>query len=161
MWLKKPRVFPPPDIRHPSGPCLDWCHVKTVVRRWHKGDRWVVGTEKIFLSEERQLKALRFLEENPDISQRQLAVELGISLGAANYCLRALVEKGWVKLENFQKNPRKVGYLYLLTPAGISAKTRLTKGFLKRKLAEYESLKKEIAELQADIPNEHSRNSTR
>ena len=72
------------------------------------------------LSDERQLKALRLLQERPDMSQRQLADNLGVSLGAANYCMKALVEKGWVKLENFQKNPNKLGYLYLLTPIGIA-----------------------------------------
>ena len=103
------------------------------------------------MSEERQLKALKLLQENPELSQRQLADALGVSLGAANYCLKALVEKGWVKLENFQKNPNKLGYLYLLTPMGIAARTRLTASFLKRKLDEYESLKLEIDELQSDM----------
>ena len=103
------------------------------------------------MSEERQLKALKLLQENPELSQRQLADALGVSLGAANYCLKALVEKGWVKLENFQKNPNKLGYLYLLTPMGIAAKTRLTASFLKRKLDEYELLKREIEELQSEV----------
>ena len=85
------------------------------------------------------------------MSQRQLADSLGVSLGAANYCMKALVEKGWVKLENFQKNPNKLGYLYLLTPMGITAKTQLTASFLKRKLTEYENLKAEIEELQAAL----------
>ena len=103
------------------------------------------------MSEERQLKALKLLQENPELSQRQLADALGVSLGAANYCLKALVEKGWVKLENFQKNPNKLGYLYLLTPMGISAKTRLTASFLKRKLDEYEALQAEIEELRLEV----------
>ena len=103
------------------------------------------------LSDERQLKALRLLQEHPEMSQRQLADNLGVSLGAANYCLKALVEKGWVKLENFQKNPNKLGYLYLLTPIGITAKTQLTASFLKRKLMEYEDLKSEIEELKVMI----------
>ena len=85
------------------------------------------------------------------MSQRQLADNLGVSLGAANYCMKALVEKGWVKLENFQKNPNKLGYLYLLTPMGITAKTQLTASFLKRKLTEYENLKAEIEDLQAAL----------
>ena len=85
------------------------------------------------------------------MSQRQLADNLGVSLGAANYCMKALVEKGWVKLENFQKNPNKLGYLYLLTPMGITAKTQLTANFLKRKLTEYEKLKAEIEDLQAAL----------
>lgn len=102
------------------------------------------------MTDERQLKTLRLLADNPDLTQRQIADELGVSLGAANYCLKALVDKGWVKLENFQRNPNKLGYLYLLTPQGVAAKTALTARFLKRKLAEYEALKAEIAELERE-----------
>ena len=104
------------------------------------------------MSEERDLQAMRLLENNPNLSQRELAEALGVSLGATNYCLKALVDKGWVKLENFQRNPNKLGYLYILTPQGLSAKTALTARFLKRKLAEYESLKAEIEALQAEVP---------
>ena len=103
------------------------------------------------MSDERQLDALRLLATNPDMTQRELAKALGVSLGAANYCLKALVEKGWVKLENFQKNPHKLGYLYLLTPMGIAAKTALTATFLKRKLEEYETLKAEIQQLKIEV----------
>ena len=103
------------------------------------------------MTEERQLNALRLLEENPEMSQRELAEALGVSVGAANYCLRALVEKGWVKLENFQKNPNKLGYLYLLTPMGIAARAQLTASFLRRKMAEYEALRAEIDQLQAEL----------
>ena len=85
------------------------------------------------------------------MSQRELAEALGVSLGAANYCLKALVDKGWIKLENFQKNPNKLGYLYLLTPTGIAAKTTLTARFLQRKLTEYERLKAEITLLKAEV----------
>ena len=103
------------------------------------------------MSEERQLDALRLLETNPEMTQRELAEALGVSLGAANYCLRALVEKGWVKLENFQNNPNKLGYLYLLTPMGMAAKTALTARFLRRKLVEYEALKAEIELLKSEV----------
>ena len=103
------------------------------------------------MAEERQLKALRLLEQNPEMTQRALAKALGVSVGAANYCLKALVEKGWVKLENFQKNPNKLGYLYLLTPMGFSAKAQLTASFLLRKMAEYEALRAEIDQLQAEV----------
>ena len=102
------------------------------------------------MSEERQLDTLRLLERNPEMTQRELADSLGVSLGATNYCLKALVEKGWIKLENFQNNPNKLGYLYLLTPKGIAAKTTLTARFLKRKLAEYEALKSEIEQLKSE-----------
>lgn len=103
------------------------------------------------MADERQFKALRLLEENPAMTQRELAAALGVSVGAANYCLKALVEKGWVKLENFQKNPSKLGYLYLLTPIGIAAKAQLTASFLRRKMAEYEALRAEIDQLQAEV----------
>ena len=94
---------------------------------------------------------MRLLELNPEMTQRELAQELGVSLGAANYCLKALVKKGWVKLENFQNNPNKLGYLYLLTPMGVAAKTQLTANFLRRKLAEYEALKMEIEQLKDEV----------
>jgi EPS-associated MarR family transcriptional regulator len=103
------------------------------------------------MSEQRQLHAMRLLEANPDMTQRELAEALGVSLGAANYCLKALVEKGWVKLENFQNNPNKLGYLYLLTPMGMAAKTTLTGRFLRRKLAEYEAVKAEIEQLKSEL----------
>ena len=109
------------------------------------------ATEKNLMSEERQLDALRLLETNPEMTQRELAEALGVSLGAANYCLKALVEKGWVKLENFQNNPNKLGYLYLLTPLGMAAKATLTARFLRRKLAEYEALRAEIEQLQSEV----------
>ena len=112
------------------------------------------------MSEQRQLDAMRLLGANPNMTQRELAEALGVSLGAANYCLKALVERGWVKLENFQNSPNKLGYLYLLTPMGISAKTRLTAKFLKRKLKDYELLKAEIETLRKEvIRNEDQRDS--
>ena len=103
------------------------------------------------MTDERHLRVLRLLEDNPDMTQRQLADLLGVSVGATNYCLKALVDKGWVKLENFQRNPNKLGYLYLLTPSGIAAKTQLTASFLKSKLEEYEVLKAEIEELKSEV----------
>ena len=103
------------------------------------------------MSEQRQLGAMRLLETNPEMTQRELAEALGVSLGATNYCLKALVKKGWLKLENFQRNPNKLGYLYLLTPMGIAAKTQLTACFLQRKLVEYEILKAEIEALRREI----------
>ena len=104
-----------------------------------------------FMSEERQLHAMRLLEANPEMTQRELAEALGASLGAVNHCLKALVGKGWVKLENFQNNPNKLGYLYLLTPTGVAAKTHLTAQFLRWKLAEYEALKTEIERLRREV----------
>jgi len=102
------------------------------------------------MSEERHLRALRVLEKQPELTQRELAAELGVSVGAANYCLKALAERGWIKLENFHKNPNKLGYLYLLTPKGFAAKAALTSRFLKTKLEEYARLKIEIESLVAE-----------
>ena len=87
---------------------------------------------------------LRKINSKPKSTQRELAVELGFSLGKLNYCLRALKTKGLVKIKNFEKNPNKLNYIYVLTPRGISEKTQLTLNFMKRKMKEYDELKKEI-----------------
>ena len=94
---------------------------------------------------------LKLMQDNPGMTQRALAKELGMSLGGANYCLQALVEKGWLKMQNFSKSHNKLGYAYLLTPVGIAEKTALTGRFLKRKMQEYENLKAEIEALQKDV----------
>jgi len=96
---------------------------------------------------------MRRLGETPGVSQRELAKELGISLGSINYCLQALIEKGWIKMQNFSQSSHKVGYVYLLTPAGIAGKSVLTARFLKRKMEEYETLRGEIEKLKAEIPD--------
>ena len=87
---------------------------------------------------------LRKINSRPKSSQRELAEELGFSLGKLNYCLKSLKEKGFVKIKNFKKNPNKINYIYVLTPKGISEKTKLTINFMKRKMKEYDELKKEI-----------------
>ena len=97
-----------------------------------------------------RLDLLRKLESNPQFTQRELAREMGVSLGKVNYCMKKLTEKGWVKLANFTHNPNKMGYAYLLTPSGIEEKSRLTFSFLKRKIDEYEILKKEINALKLE-----------
>ena len=89
---------------------------------------------------------LRKIQKKPNSSQRQLAKELGFSLGKLNYCLKALQNKGLIKIQNFKKNPKKMNYLYILTPKGISIKTKLTINFMKRKMKEYDQLKSEIRE---------------
>jgi EPS-associated MarR family transcriptional regulator len=89
-------------------------------------------------------RVLHLLEEGPQLTQRELAQKLGISLGGVNYCLKALIDIGHIKVGNFSKNPNKSVYLYLLTPQGIAEKASLTSGFLKRKMTEYLALKKEI-----------------
>jgi len=90
---------------------------------------------------------LRKIQKNKDLSQRILANELGFSLGKLNYCLKALKEKGLIKIKNFKKNPNKINYIYVLTPKGIAEKSTLTLNFMKRKLQEYEELKKEMQSL--------------
>ena len=90
------------------------------------------------------LNLLRKINKKPESSQRELADELGFSLGKLNYCINALKEKGLIKIDNFKKNPNKLGYIYVLTPKGISTKTKLTLSFMKRKIQEYDELKKEI-----------------
>ena len=89
---------------------------------------------------------LREIQKKPNSSQRELAKELGFSLGKLNYCLRALQNKGLIKIQNFKNNPKKINYLYILTPKGLSTKTKLTINFMKRKMKEYDQLKSEISE---------------
>ena len=107
-------------------------------------------SEKDSLHQDTHLKVLRLLEANPQMSQRDLAAALGVSLGKTNFCLKALLDKGLLKMQNFQNSKRKLAYAYLLTPAGIAEKTSLTGRFLKRKMEEYELLKAEIASLQQE-----------
>ena len=97
-----------------------------------------------------RLDLLRKLDSNPQFTQRELSREMGVSLGKVNYCIKKLNEKGLVKLTNFNHNPNKMGYAYLLTPSGIEEKSRLTFSFLKRKIIKYEILKKEINALQLE-----------
>ncbi|MBE0621241.1 MAG: MarR family EPS-associated transcriptional regulator [Burkholderiales bacterium] len=105
------------------------------------------------LTDPQRLELLKLLQEQPQMSQRDLAQAMGVSLGKANYCLNALMEKGLVKLERFRTNPDKRNYAYLLTPAGLKEKTRITMEFLRYKVAEYEALEKEIAQLRGDLEN--------
>ena len=103
------------------------------------------------LTDEYRAKILKKLEEDPHISQRDLARELGISLGRANFCLRALMEKGLIKANNFKNNRNKKAYMYYLTPRGMAEKARATASFLERKVAEYEALQREIDHLKRDL----------
>jgi EPS-associated MarR family transcriptional regulator len=102
---------------------------------------------KAAASDDVRFRVLRVLEDNPDLSQRQIAGELGVSVGSVNYCLNALIEKGQIKVCNFRSSDNKLRYAYILTPRGVAEKTRLTGAFLKRKVAEYEALKAEIEAL--------------
>jgi EPS-associated MarR family transcriptional regulator len=101
--------------------------------------------------EEIQFEVLRRLHQTPQVSQRALAKDLGVGLGTINFCFQALVEKGLVKMQNFSQSKNKLRYAYLLTPAGMAEKSKLTAEFLKRKVAEYETLQAEIESLKAEI----------
>ncbi|AOP35973.1 MarR family EPS-associated transcriptional regulator [Leptospira tipperaryensis] len=96
-------------------------------------------------------KLLRILEENPEVNQREISEILGISLGKVNYCLKALMDKGWVKARNFKNSKNKLAYAYFLTPMGIEEKARITVRYLKVKMQEYEQIQKEIEELKKEV----------
>ena len=103
------------------------------------------------LQEDTYFRVMRILQENPDLTQRELAEQLGISVGGLNYCLKALMEKGMVKMNNFANSKNKFGYVYVLTPSGIAEKAALTRRFLQRKMGEYEALKLEIEALKSEV----------
>ena len=102
-------------------------------------------------NQELEYRVLKILEQQPDLTQRQLAKELGISLGKTHYLVKSLIDVGWVKLDNFQKSDNKWGYAYLLTPMGIAEKAAITARFLVRKQREYNALHDEIAHLQEEV----------
>jgi EPS-associated MarR family transcriptional regulator len=104
-------------------------------------------------NQEIHLKVLRHIEGHPDVTQRELARHLGVSLGKVNYCLKALIDRGWVKANNFKNSNNKAAYAYLLTPRGIEQKAQITINFLKHKMHEYEHLKQEIVELEQEVAN--------
>jgi EPS-associated MarR family transcriptional regulator len=94
---------------------------------------------------------MRLLKDNPDLTQRELAQSLGISVGGVNYCLKALVDKGWVKMKKFAYSKNKFGYIYMLTPTGLAENAMITQRFLRRKMDEYEVLKAEIKVLRREV----------
>ena len=102
------------------------------------------------LQEDTHFRVLRLLQENPDLTQRELAERLGISVGGLNYCLKAMIERGLVKMRNFAQSKNKFGYVYVLTPSGIAEKAAITHRFLQRKMEEYEALKTEIQVLKEE-----------
>ena len=102
------------------------------------------------IQEDTHYRIMRILQDNPDVTQRELADMLGMSVGGLNYCLKALIDKGFVKMGNFQKSKNKFKYVYLLTPQGVAEKVALTSRFLKRKMQEYDALKTEIEALRVE-----------
>jgi EPS-associated MarR family transcriptional regulator len=115
-----------------------------------------LGNHEMTERDEVDFRVLRALSADPEVSQRQLAKSAGVSLGAVNYCLKALAEKGFVKVQNFRESNNRVRYAYVLTPKGASAKGRLAMRFLKRKLREYERLQAEIAEVMKEVETDSS-----
>ena len=105
------------------------------------------------MSEEIHYHVLKHIESNPSITQRELAKELGVSVGKVNYCLKALIDKGWIKANNFKNSNKKLAYFYILTPSGLEQKAKITVNFLKRKINDYEELKKEIEVLKNEVNN--------
>jgi MarR family transcriptional regulator, temperature-dependent positive regulator of motility len=103
------------------------------------------------LPSEMRYRILEALESNPNLTQRELATMLGVSLGKVNYCLQALIEKGWIKVRNFRRDQNKLRYIYFLTPAGVEEKARVTVRFLRQKMAEVEALNREIDALRRQV----------
>ena len=103
------------------------------------------------MNEEHHYRVLKHLAANPQATQRDLAQALGLSLGSANYCIRAVIDRGWVKVQNFRNSRNKRAYAYLLTPDGLAAKVHLTVHFLQRKRAEHAALQREIEQLTAEL----------
>ncbi len=109
------------------------------------------------VTDEVRYKLLKLLKPNPALSQRDVARELGISLGKVNYCLQALIERGWIKVANFKNSKNKIGYMYLLTPRGIEAKARLTAEFLRYKVQEHKALTDEIDQIRDEVERDSRR----
>ncbi|MBQ5939644.1 MarR family EPS-associated transcriptional regulator [Massilia sp. AB1] len=107
--------------------------------------------------EDTYFRVMRILQDDPDLTQRELAERLGVSVSGLNYCLKALIAKGWVKMQNFSHSRNKFGYVYILTPHGIAQKAALASVFLKRKLDEYDALKAEIDALELEVGKEEAR----
>ena len=103
------------------------------------------------MNDETHYQLLKLIEANPEMSQRELANAMDVSLGKVNYCLKAVIARGWVKVKNFTKNPNKRAYAYYLTPIGFEAKAKVTVRFLMQKIGEYETLRKEIKHLREEI----------
>jgi len=110
-----------------------------------------MASRRSLLQEDTYFRVLRMLQENPDMTQREIAEKLGISTSGLNYCLKALIDKGLVKVQNFSQSKNKFGYIYVLTPQGIAEKALLAGRFLKRKMTEYEHLQAEVEALKAEM----------
>ncbi len=138
--------------------CIEFC---TAPRLWYGGsvpeafpDFSVKTKQFLMIDEALRYQILKQLQENPNVSQRGLAKSLGISVGKMNYCLKGLMQKGWIKAQNFKNSRNKIAYAYILTPKGVDEKSRVTMQFLKSRLRQYEELEMEIEELRKEVANE-------
>jgi EPS-associated MarR family transcriptional regulator len=109
-----------------------------------------MSSRRSHLQEDTNFRVLRMLQDNPDMTQREIAEKLGLSTSGLNYCLNALIDKGYLKVQNFSQSKNKFGYIYMFTPQGVVEKAQLTNKFLRRKIAEYEALRTEIESLHAE-----------
>ena len=116
-----------------------------------------MGSRQSKLQEDTYFRVMRILQETPDLTQRELAKRLDVSVGGVNYCLKALMAKGWVKMQNFAQSKNKFGYVYVLTPRGMSQRAALTAQFLKRKLEEFDALKAEVESLRSELEDSADR----
>ncbi len=110
-------------------------------------------TRRTFLQEDTHFRVLSLLHANPDLTQREIANALGLSTSGINYCIRSLINKGWIKVQNFSESKNKFGYIYVLTPVGLAQKIAITAKFLQRKIREYEDLRNESDRLTKEIQN--------
>ena len=124
-------------------------HIQTHTAKWKLVN--FMTSRQAKLQEDNYFRVMHILHDNPDLTQRELAEKLGISVGGLNYCLKALMEKGLVKMKNFANSKNKFGYVYVLTPTGLAEKAAITHRFLQRKMDEYEVLKAEIEALRSEI----------
>jgi EPS-associated MarR family transcriptional regulator len=127
--------------------CLEHIQTHTVQKKLVN----IMTSRQAKLQEDTYFRVMRILQENPDLTQRELAEKLGVSVGGLNYCLKALIEKGLVKMKNFANSKNKFGYVYVLTPTGMAEKAAITHRFLQRKMDEYEALKSEIEALRSEV----------
>jgi len=109
-----------------------------------------MSSRRSLLQEDTYFRILRMLQKNPDLTQREIAGMLGVSTSGLNYCLNALIDKGWIKVHNFSQSKNKFGYMYMLTPLGFTEKALLTSRFLSRKIAEYDALREEIESIRTE-----------
>jgi EPS-associated MarR family transcriptional regulator len=146
----KPVAFAPPIHKPPIPIRLDLNAAFTGTNRFLVSVT-IMTSRQAKLQEDTHFRVMRILQENPDLTQRELAERVGVSVGGLNYCLKALMEKGLVKMKNFSNSKNKFGYVYVLTPRGMAEKAAITHRFLQRKVEEYEALKAEIQALQSEV----------